>query len=48
VRIRQTVAVLAAAAALALVVIAGPLAGPATASTGPIQQPQYIDITHDM
>lgn len=46
-RIRQTVAALAAAAALALVAIAGPLAGPATASTGS-GQPHHTDITHDM
>ena len=47
-RIRQTVAALAAAAALAVVtVVAGPLAGPATAQTSAVPT-NGTDITHDM
>jgi len=46
-RIRQTVAAIAAAAALAIVtVIAGPLAGSAAALTSP--ELAHTDITHDM
>jgi hypothetical protein len=46
-RIRQIVAALAAASALAVAVVAGPLAGPATALTGPAPS-HGTDITHDM
>lgn len=46
-RIRQTVAALAAAAALAIVTaIAGPVVGPAAALTSP--ELAHTDITHDM
>jgi len=46
-RIRQTAAALAAAAALAVVAVAGPLAGPATATSA--EEPtNSTDMTHDM
>jgi hypothetical protein len=46
-RIRQIVAALAAASALAVVMVAGPLAGPATVFTSPTPT-LGTDITHDM